>query len=67
MPAFITPATPDSMADCYARRLASHEQVYLKPERQADLREIEAWPVPRARDPQWRDFDHCGVLQYRPD
>ena len=62
MPAFITPA---SMADCYARRVTRHEQIDLKPERQADLREIEARPVPRARDPQWRDVDHCGVLQYR--
>ena len=42
MPASSTPATPDSMADYYARRVASYEQVYLKPERQADLREIEA-------------------------
>lgn len=59
MPATTTPvsppaspparATPDSMADYYARRVASYERIYLKPERQADLREIEAWlPEPFA-------------------
>ena len=38
-----TPATPASMAAYYARRAAVYERVYLKPERQADLRLIEAW------------------------
>lgn len=31
------------MAAYYARRAASYEQVYAKPERQADLRLMEAW------------------------
>lgn len=36
-------ATPDSMAAYYAQRAAYYERVYLKPERQADLRLMEAW------------------------
>lgn len=36
------PATPASMAAYYARRAAEYEQVYAKPERQADLRRLEA-------------------------
>ena len=35
-------ATPDSMAAYYARRAASYERIYAKPERQADLRQMEA-------------------------
>ncbi len=38
-----TQATAASMATYYARRAASYEQVYAKPERQADLRAMEAW------------------------
>ncbi len=38
-----SPATPASMAAYYARRAAIYERVYLKPERQADLRTLEAW------------------------
>ena len=37
-----TPATPDSMAAYYAQRAAYYERVYFKPERQADLRAMEA-------------------------
>ena len=37
-----TAATAASMADYYARRAATYEQVYAKPERQADLRAMEA-------------------------
>lgn len=37
-----TPATPDSMAAYYAQRAATYERVYLKPERQADLRAMAA-------------------------
>jgi SAM-dependent methyltransferase len=37
------PATPQSMREYYARRAAYYERVYHKPERQADLRAIEAW------------------------
>jgi ubiquinone/menaquinone biosynthesis C-methylase UbiE len=33
----------DSMRAYYARRAAEYERVYAKPERQADLRAIEAW------------------------
>jgi SAM-dependent methyltransferase len=36
-------ATADSMRDYYARRAATYERVYFKPERQADLRTMEAW------------------------
>ena len=36
-------ATADSMRDYYARRAATYERVYFKPERQADLRAMEAW------------------------
>jgi SAM-dependent methyltransferase len=32
-----------TMADYYARRAAEYERVYAKPERQDDLRAIEAW------------------------
>lgn len=35
-------ATPASMAAYYARRAAYYERVYVKPERQADLRAMEA-------------------------
>ena len=36
-------ATAESMRDYYARRAAYYERVYFKPERQADLRAMEAW------------------------
>ena len=36
-------ATAESMRDYYARRAAYYERVYLKPERQTDLRAMEAW------------------------
>ena len=36
------PATPETMAAYYAQRAASYERVYAKPERQADLRAMEA-------------------------
>ena len=36
-------ATAASMAGYYARRAATYEQVYAKPERQVDLRAMEAW------------------------
>jgi demethylmenaquinone methyltransferase/2-methoxy-6-polyprenyl-1,4-benzoquinol methylase len=39
----IHPATADSMRDYYARRATTYERVYFKPERQADLRAMEAW------------------------
>ena len=35
-------ATPDSMAAYYARRAATYERIYAKPERQADLRAMAA-------------------------
>lgn len=41
------PATPDSMAAYYAQRAATYERVYFKPERQADLRAMEAWLATR--------------------
>jgi demethylmenaquinone methyltransferase/2-methoxy-6-polyprenyl-1,4-benzoquinol methylase len=33
----------EGMRDYYARRAAYYERVYFKPERQADLRDMEAW------------------------
>jgi len=39
----VSPASAESMRDYYARRAAYYERVYHKPERQADLRAIEAW------------------------
>jgi SAM-dependent methyltransferase len=36
-------ATVESMQRYYAQRAAIYERVYFKPERQADLRAIEAW------------------------
>lgn len=33
----------ESMPDYYARRAAEYERIYRKPERQRELREIEAW------------------------
>jgi len=38
-----TPASVASMQRYYAQRAAIYERVYLKPERQADLRALEAW------------------------
>ena len=42
-----TPATPASMAAYYVQRAATYERVYAKPERQADLRAMEAWLATR--------------------
>lgn len=39
----VADATPASMAAYYRQRAASYERVYFKPERQADLRAMEAW------------------------
>jgi demethylmenaquinone methyltransferase/2-methoxy-6-polyprenyl-1,4-benzoquinol methylase len=39
----ITPANEESMRAYYAQRASSYERVYHKPERQADLRALEAW------------------------
>ena len=36
-------ASAQSLRDYYARRAAGYERVYFKPERQADLRAMEAW------------------------
>jgi demethylmenaquinone methyltransferase/2-methoxy-6-polyprenyl-1,4-benzoquinol methylase len=36
-------ATPESMAAYYKQRAAEYERIYAKPERQADLRAMEAW------------------------
>jgi ubiquinone/menaquinone biosynthesis C-methylase UbiE len=37
----------EGMREYYARRAAQYERVYLKPERQADLRALEAWLGPQ--------------------
>jgi demethylmenaquinone methyltransferase/2-methoxy-6-polyprenyl-1,4-benzoquinol methylase len=39
----ITAANEESMRAYYAQRASSYERVYHKPERQADLRAMEAW------------------------
>src|SRR5437773_1135566 len=36
-------STVESMRDYYVRRATYYERVYLKPERQHDLRTMEAW------------------------
>jgi hypothetical protein len=41
-------ASSKDMRDYYARRAAYYERVYFKPERQADLRAMEAWLPPFA-------------------
>ncbi|MCC7457379.1 MAG: class I SAM-dependent methyltransferase [Nitrospira sp.] len=38
-----TPAIEDRMREYYAQRAAIYERVYHKPERQADLRAMQAW------------------------
>ena len=43
MPDVIHPATPTSMAAYYVQRAAYYERVYFKPDRQADLRLMQAW------------------------
>jgi hypothetical protein len=37
------PPVVEAMRACDAQRAASYERVYFKPERQADLRAMEAW------------------------
>jgi SAM-dependent methyltransferase len=39
----VNPAAASDMVDYYKRRAATYERVYHKPERQTDLREMEAW------------------------
>ena len=39
--------TEQEMSSYYAQRAAIYERVYLKPERQADLRALEAWLPPQ--------------------
>lgn len=41
----------EGMRDYYARRAAYYERVYAKPERQTDLRAIEAWLADPAESP----------------
>ena len=41
------PTIEDSMADYYVKRASYYERVYHKPERQDDLRAMEAWLGPR--------------------
>ena len=50
-----TPLPAQNLADYYKRRAAYYERVYHKPERQADLRAMEAW----IREP----FDGRHVLE----
>jgi demethylmenaquinone methyltransferase/2-methoxy-6-polyprenyl-1,4-benzoquinol methylase len=40
------PNSPDEMQDYYAARAPEYDKIYLKPERQQDLRQIEAWLPP---------------------
>ncbi len=58
-------ATAQSMREYYARRAGSYERIYHKPERQAELRALEAWlPEPFAR----RDVIEiaCGTGWWTP-
>jgi ubiquinone/menaquinone biosynthesis C-methylase UbiE len=46
-------STPDlSMQHYYAARAGEYDDIYLKPERQSDLRAVEAWLPTRFRDKQ---------------
>ena len=47
VPACCGTATPESMVDYYRCRASIYERVYHKPERQADLRAMEAWVAGR--------------------
>ena len=43
LPSTQSPGVSDAMLDYYRRRAQYYERVYHKPERQGDLREMEAW------------------------
>jgi hypothetical protein len=49
------------MLDYYARRAAEYERVYVKPERQADLRAIEAWLPAQFRGRDVLELDDGSV------
>lgn len=54
-------STPDrSMQDYYAARAPEYDSVYLKPERQADLRAIEQWVTSRFVDARVLEIA-CGT------
>lgn len=40
---YLVTQAPDPLRTYYAARAAEYDRIYLKPERQADLRQIEAW------------------------
>ena len=58
-------ATADSMRTYYARRAASYERVYDKPERQADLQALKAWLPERFVDRHGLEIA-CGTGYWTP-
>jgi len=60
-----TAATPESMAAYYARRAADYERVYAKPERQSDLRAMEAWLADQFADRRVLEIA-CGTGWWTP-
>ena len=60
-----SPATEDSMARYYAQRAAIYERVYHKPERQPDLRAIEAWLPTQFKDRRVLEIA-CGTGWWTP-
>ena len=60
-----TPATPASMAAYYGQRAAGYERVYGKPERQQDLRAMEAWLATRFVDRKVLEIA-CGTGWWTP-
>ena len=65
MSAETAPATPASMALYYAKRAAYYERVYHKPERQTDLRAMEAWLATQFTDRRVLEIA-CGTGWWTP-
>jgi len=60
-----SPATEESMARYYAQRAEIYERVYHKPERQPDLRAIEAWLPAQFKDRRVLEIA-CGTGWWTP-
>ena len=59
------PTPEDSMAQYYAQRAAIYERVYHKPERQRDLRAMEAWLPTQFKDRRVLEIA-CGTGWWTP-